>query len=239
MLFEPGEQGVNMRKPARTYEWKDAAGLTLAAQTVMAINVGLLAVSAIVWLWLGETASYADLPDDGGAMFTAAQFVRWAIDVLMLLGMLCAAVVISLWLVRVSKNAHVLQPAMKYGPLGAVGWYCVPIAWWIKPYEAFSEIWLVSSTEESRRTEHLLAPWWGAFLLSIFLSFGQSTKPPSLAIAFNLAAAACSAAATVLFFILAGRLNRAQTDKHDRWIAAGAPPARTDEVLPGLSQGAW
>lgn len=73
------------------------------------------------------------------------------------------------WVYRVVANARTLNPAMRFTPGWAVGWYFVPLACWFKPFEYFKAAWEVSHNPASPAqvyTPSVLRWWWGLWIAS-------------------------------------------------------------------------
>ena len=88
---------------------------------------------------------------------------------------LVTATIFALWIIRTNKNAHVLANRdLEHSPGWSVGWYFVPFANLVKPYQAMKEIWTASTVP--RREDDLADPsgpgssilvwWWGLWLLA-------------------------------------------------------------------------
>jgi hypothetical protein len=76
-------------------------------------------------------------------------------------------VLFLMWVHRTNRNAHVLEPSLEMSPAWAVGWFFVPFASLIKPFEGVDQTWRIS-TDPTRwkalDTPVLLRWWWGLFL---------------------------------------------------------------------------
>lgn len=73
------------------------------------------------------------------------------------------------WVYRVVANARTLNPAMRFTPGWAVGWYFVPLACWFKPFEYFKAAWEISHNPASPAqvyTPSVLRWWWGLWIAS-------------------------------------------------------------------------
>lgn len=74
-------------------------------------------------------------------------------------------IVFAAWIYRVSMNLHILSDTkMKYSPVGALGWYFVPVLNIFKPYLAMKEIWMVSHKDYGPSS--FLKLWWFCWLFS-------------------------------------------------------------------------
>jgi hypothetical protein len=200
-------------KTSKTYAWKDPGGLTLAVMIVLSISILASALSSAIDIGFGDAALYGA----GDAEFSAPQFLRWIVDLLQLV-LLLACLVVPFWLVRVSKNARSFKPNLRHSPLGAVGWYLVPLACLFKPYEAMSEIWAVSSSSGGKGRDSLLNAWWGLWLLSSFVRSGllmthRAGGWNGLRIAGDLGALLVS----MLFLMVVRRVSAMQIAKRAGW----------------------
>ena len=213
-------------KTIKTYAWKDPGGLTMAVMIVLSIDILVLALSLAVDIGFGDMAVYGA----GDAEFTVPQFLRWVIDCLEFV-VLLACLTIPFWLVRVSRNAHSFKRNMRHSPLGAFAWYVVPFACLIKPYEAMSEIWAVSSPSGGKGRGDLLNVWWGLWLLTGFLHSGlqlthRAVGWSGLRIADDLG----SILVVVLFLMIVRRVSTMQITKRAGWAPEMADP-RPSSIL--------
>ena len=83
-------------------------------------------------------------------------------------------VVFAIWIYRAAYNTRQLgATGMQFSPGWAVGWYFIPFANLVKPYQAMKEIWKASAAParwQDQSRGPILPLWWGFFLLSNFLS---------------------------------------------------------------------
>lgn len=85
-------------------------------------------------------------------------------------------VLFLMWVHRTNRNAHVLAPSFDMSPAWAVGWFFVPIASLVKPFEGLEKTWNISTDPtrwRSRDTPALLRVWWGLFLATNFVGLAS------------------------------------------------------------------
>ncbi|MGA0600669.1 DUF4328 domain-containing protein [Caulobacter sp. KR2-114] len=164
-------------KPPRTYEPKDPAGLSRLVILFLWIDlvVGLFnGVST-----LAELQILGRLPMDTPVSLTeipglppVAEVVRAVVGLAVLVSFVATGFLCLKWVYRVSLNAHALIPTLTISPGWAVGWYFVPIALLLKPFQAMKETWQASANPAAWRsvdTPSLLRWWWFLWLLSSIL----------------------------------------------------------------------
>jgi Domain of unknown function (DUF4328) len=88
---------------------------------------------------------------------------------------IASAAAIVLWLVwqfRSQSNLPGLgAQGMKYSPGWVVGWWFIPVAWWVMPFRTMRELWLASDPEAGaadwgmRRLTPLIPLWWTFWIL--------------------------------------------------------------------------
>lgn len=84
-----------------------------------------------------------------------------------------SGILILAWIYRANANASGLGAAgMQFTPAWAVGWYFVPVANLVKPFDAMREIWRASAHPPAwwRYPAPSLLGWWWFFLLLAILA---------------------------------------------------------------------
>ena len=80
-------------------------------------------------------------------------------------------VIFCMWTYRAAANIKAAQvPGFGFTPAWAVGWHFVPIANFIKPFQAMQQIWAFSHGGDRgsvREGRSLLIGWWGLWSFSI------------------------------------------------------------------------
>lgn len=88
---------------------------------------------------------------------------------------LVLAVVFFYWLYRGTQNLQRIGAPLSIWPIGAVGWWFVPIAFFWKPYAALSQLWrgsLYGQDWINGQTPRALRTWWILFWIGLILSIG-------------------------------------------------------------------
>ena len=141
------------------YEFKDLTRLTQVASVLVAAY----AVFAV----LGSGAVVIQGPTVEG-QFRSAEILQ-SIEFLVLIA---CVFVVGRWIYRASVNAHALGAEMTFTPGWAVGWYFVPFANLVKPFQAMREIWQASHESSGGYEERvpILGVWWGLWITTNILS---------------------------------------------------------------------
>jgi hypothetical protein len=108
------------------------------------------------------------------------------IGIIYLLVFITTAIVFLTWINRANKNCHGFTTGMEFTSGWSVGWYFVPFANLLKPFQVMNEIWRVSHDParwKTMATPGLLRWWWALWLISSFLgqaSFRMSMSAKTL-----------------------------------------------------------
>jgi len=146
------------------YQYRDISTLTrVAVGTLWALMFTRLLFQSVTFY----ARSMASIPLDPGiseAMGLTA--------ILNLLVLAAALILVGLWIYRANANAHAIGGELTITPGWAVGWYFVPFANLVKPFQAMKETWLAShygSEWDRGDATDLLNWWWGLWILSNFI----------------------------------------------------------------------
>jgi hypothetical protein len=184
------------------HEFRDPAGLGLAAIIAVSAYALLKALMAVMLFGAG--------PEDLAVAFVSLGYVA---------ALFISYVLVGWWIYRTNSNAHVFSGAMTITPGWSVGWFFVPFANLIMPYQGVKEVWQESHEFAGRHAEMespLLGWWWGLWIAmniatNIASFSGAFTLDPSPnALYLNLAAAALSVGASAALILLIRRLDVAQ-----------------------------
>lgn len=238
-----------MSKAKKTYTARAIDRLGATAVLWVALNVVSDLVSAVaagvdLYLLMQFPAGtplgpYGEIPDG-----TGLSAITGVVRIAALAVTLVTSFLVLKWIYRANRNAHAFARGLKNSPPWAVGWFFVPFAALIKPYEAMSETWCVSHDPEGWKTKFapdMMRVWWGFWLIGsiagnlTFRSSLMATETQGLLISTVLELI------STLGFIVAGlairviikRITIRQTDLiAGQASAAGAAPATTDPSRP-------
>jgi hypothetical protein len=152
---------------------------------------------------------FMDVPDNAIAGFTSVD----ALTILNILVFLGCVVLVGRWIYVTNANAHLFSEGMRISPGWAVGWYFVPLANLVKPYQAMKESWFASHyrNDWDAGEEPLeIRWWWLLWIVTNVLDYvgwrmaNEGAGPLAIA-AVELVAAALNVA---LCLILAGLMER-------------------------------
>lgn len=100
------------------------------------------------------------------------------------LAFVVSVILVAMWIHRGHKNLHDYGlDGLEFTPGWAVGWYFIPFANLIKPYQAMRELWNASTgAGESFTSEApgFLKAWWGTWLIGNIISNISSRMANSL-----------------------------------------------------------
>jgi uncharacterized protein DUF4328 len=158
---------------------------------------------------------------------------------------IAAGVLWLIWQHRAQANLAPLgAEGLRFTPGWAVGWWFIPFAWFVKPFQTMTELWKASDPSPgaiewmNERATPLLMLWWGAFLIRIPLAgiattqLGDTTATVDRLISGQLVAIALEVTtivAAILAIVLVRQIGRRQEGRRARVAAyrtaasAGAP----------------
>ena len=155
----------------QTYQWKDPKSITFVGLAVLAFDVVWASLGLLMQLLWGPRADFEGAPSDELTAEQLAAAAHAAFGFVSLLG----GIVLVFWILRVSKNAHVLRGrSLDSSPLfAALWWYIIPFMSLFKPLEAMGEIWDASAVDAARRRQNraALMVWWAALIISGALAY--------------------------------------------------------------------
>ena len=197
------------------HQFTDPGGRTRAAIVALSIYMVLNLVAAALMV-----AFPPDPVEPGLADLVAA------LDFLILIA---CFILVGRWIYRASANAHAVGRELSITPGWAVGWYFVPLANLVMPYQAMRETWDSSHESaglEADRDTPLLPWWWGLWLVTNIVSnvaawsSGLGGPPTGLFLFANLVAALLNVPLCLILIRIARRLEHAQRLAADREIFA-------------------
>lgn len=141
-------------------------GLEVLGRRAKLVNVALVGFAILSVLSViasaGETTGLVDLDAMGAdALSTAAGLVY----VLYLISYLACAILVGMWIYRAHANLHAAGLEDPYSPGWAVGWFFVPIANLVKPYDAMRELCNASLIHSGGAGGGHVGGWWAAWLV--------------------------------------------------------------------------
>ncbi len=160
-----------------------------------------------------------------------------------------AGIVSLFWIYRVHANLSALGARnLKYTSFWAVGWWLIPFAHLVLPYQIMREIWQGSEPGDGElATLQLASPgallgWWWALMVSALLlefyypfwadltaraTFGVKSAIDANYFYAEATSAALNIAAAILGILLVLSIDRMQNVKHQRTAATAAAGAET------------
>jgi hypothetical protein len=218
--------------PTKTYTWLDPSGL---AKTV------------VLWLYIDTATTGLNIATTGLDLATLQRFspntayaasdilpgmepvtyIVMASSILQVISAIVTGVLMLKWIYRSSRNAHALASGLTITPPWSVGWFFIPFANLVKPYEGVKQAWRASMDADQRRVtaeSPVLKWWWGLWLTSNILAnldfrFGTKYTTVSGAILsdmLTLVALAVSIAANLAAIRVVKQLSAMQVEAIQR-----------------------
>lgn len=142
-----------------------------------------------------------------------------------------AAIAVCVWMHCAASNLRVFgHQGLQFSPAGAAGWWFVPFANLVKPYQAMSEI--VRRSEPSSLSDGYwatssngtLSVWWGTWIASnVIANVSMRIDDPGTSAGVSLVSSMCWAVAGALL-VMTMRQVEASQDECDRRLRAALPP---------------
>ena len=166
-----------MAKTRKTYVARDPRdlGRVLVAWLYARIAAAVLGLVSDVLQLQGLSRIPSSTPtsfSDTLPGMETADMVMGLSGLAILVTMLVSGFLTLKWIYRVNMNSHTLATGLRVSPPWSVGWYFVPFANLIKPFQAMDDSWRVSVSPLSWKAEDtpsLLRWWWGLWLAVSFL----------------------------------------------------------------------
>lgn len=161
--------------------YRSAKNLSIFAIVGLGL-IALLQVIAVI-VGIGQLASPEMTIDLDEPVETSLWLILQSFVALVQFPIYLATVVMFLvWLFRAHKNLQFLRPAaLRFSPGWAVGWWFIPFANLVKPFQVVREVWWESDpeveddgpmflSESLHSAPTYMGVWWAFWLLSNFLS---------------------------------------------------------------------
>lgn len=163
----------------RIETYRSAKSLSIAVIALLAVQVACYALYLILsTVQIAKPDMVLDT-DDGASLSIPFLFIG-LISIVELLARLATVVVFLIWLHRTYSNLSPLKASgLEFTPGWAVGWWFIPFANLIKPYQAVAETWRESDPDYDERYGFLTSSvenpwvfpiWWGAFIIGNIIS---------------------------------------------------------------------
>ncbi len=144
--------------------------LTRLLLILLKVDIGILIMSVIGGIYGWFEYSRLDQGTDVSETLFASDVLNLCVAIVQMLMAVFLGVTFLRWVHRANKNLHELSPgSMTFSPGWSVGWYFIPIANLIKPYQAMKEIWFVAHRQSLSKSS-ILGWWWALWIASNILS---------------------------------------------------------------------
>jgi Domain of unknown function (DUF4328) len=210
--------------------YRPAGGLAMASVILLGVQVALNGMTSIAYVMAANSLSSSGSLGDSGL---GPLIVVGSLGVISTLAFIATVIVYLIWLHRAYTNLRALDSGFigKFTPGWAVGWWFIPFANLVMPYQAMSELYVNSVSApanaagySARPSAGIIGGWWAAFILrGLFSYVGQSAHTLSdLESTMYANAVSCVIAmlAGILCMVIVRRIERGQTQRATRAVAA-------------------
>jgi hypothetical protein len=233
---------------ARTFR----SGDRIARAILALLGLSSLLALVMVAFRLGEQgllARIANLEFVSEQEVTRSDARIGAVAVVQLLTLVVTGIVWLVWQHRGQANLVAARASgLRFTPGWAVGWWFVPFANLVKPFQTMRELWKASGGEEDwghSRTWPVIGWWWAAWLATGVLGriggavVGRATTLEALRSGSRvlLLTQLVLLAGAILAIVLIRSVVDRQGRLRERIADAGHPPARPDLPEPGPTTG--
>jgi len=219
-------QEIRTNPLERRYVYKSPALLTYGFTVVAGLNC--LSIVGLILALFGQSGLLARIGQRAfvsqSAMLDAARAsdaLVALVSLFFLLTLFLSYVFGAFWVYRTAANARGLGArGLEISPGWSVGWYAVPFAALVRPYQAMVQVYQASVSPTRWRLVHappVFPIWWGAWILcglmgSVVSLMGADRALPSLILKteVQIADAGVDLAAACLFLAIVWLTHRAQ-----------------------------
>lgn len=150
-----------------------------SAKTLSYLAIGcfsLLLLCFVLYFIISTVETVADLPKvtlDTGETVSFGIVIIGLISLFEILLRLLTIIFFLIWLFKAYKNLPALESRnLEFSPGWAVGWWFIPFANLVKPYQVVSELWKESDADFDANTflsnqigaSSIIGWWWGLFI---------------------------------------------------------------------------
>jgi len=163
-----------MANSFRVSQFRSATPLSYGVFALLGLQIAAMVLTLLLSLGLMVSPDWSLDLDDGTSMPVFFMFVGMG-ELLRLVAFVLTVIVFLIWEHRAYSNLSPLRAEdLDSTPGWAVGWWFVPFANLVKPYQVMKEIWIESDPEYDEELGHLAstmsAPaifgfWWALWIL--------------------------------------------------------------------------
>lgn len=216
-------------------------GLATATVALLGVGIAVDILSSILNLAMGSSMAQIDQPNPPGEAIVAA-FLVGGSAILQLFVYIATVVVFLMWIFRAYRNLPALGAReLTFTPGWAVGWWFVPLANLVRPFEVTKEIWKASDPDNRDETglkwkdlpiPSLLGVWWAFWIIQNIAAqasfrLSMNAKTPDqvlLGSRLDVLANVLSMVAAVLLIMVVRRITAREEERYAR-MGSGAIPA--------------
>jgi hypothetical protein len=163
-----------MANTFRVDEFRSSKPLSVAVFGLFGLQIVALVLTVLMSVGLLASPDWTVDLDDGGTMPIFMVFIGLG-EILRIVAFIASVVVFLIWEYRAFSNLSPLKARnLEFSPGWAVGWWFIPFANLVKPYQAMKELWSGSSPEFNEDLDYLpsgeaipsvFSFWWALWIL--------------------------------------------------------------------------
>lgn len=150
-------------------DFSPLSGRARLATVVCWLYAGLSAICVVLELFEAQGAINLESPD-----LTALEMAAATVYLGYSIAFICSVILIGMWIHRAHARLHAAGiEGLEFSPGWAVGWFFVPIANLLKPFQAMKELYNTSVNDEDRFNADapaILTGWWATWIVSNIVS---------------------------------------------------------------------
>ena len=158
------------------YQYRDLSRITRVATIALWVYMLL----QLLFGFFDVLQNVSRVPSLNSTPFGATEFA----GLFSFIGLVVTVIIVGRWIYRASANAHTIAPDLTIRPGWAVGWYFIPFANLIKPFQAMKETWLASHygiNWQAHTPPGRLRTWWALWIITNIIgniAFRTADKAP-------------------------------------------------------------
>jgi hypothetical protein len=220
-----------MANSFRVDEFRSSRPLSLVVFGLFGLQIVAMALAVLMSVGLLASPDWTVDLDDGGTMPIFMLFIGLA-EALRIVAFIISVVAFLIWEHRAFSNLSPLKARnLEFSPGWAVGWWFVPFANLVKPYQSMKELWLGSSPEFNEDLDYLpsgeavpsmFSFWWALWVLYsigariVDRAFDANATDFSMLALGELVVNSLGIIACILLISIVRDITRRQTERYEK-----------------------
>ncbi len=146
-----------------------ADGLTVLDRRTRVVRLAIFFYIAVSLAnMLAVAAEMTGVVNKDATELTSTESLAGLVQLLSALTLFATAILVAMWIYRAHANLRAIgAPDLQFTPGWAVGWYFIPFANLVKPFQAMRELWAQSLAQHDSygdEADPQLKIWWGTWI---------------------------------------------------------------------------